>query len=259
MRRRLHSPATYASRYRTLYKTEPRPGTPSSISRTPYRTSDDRAVLFNFTLIRSTRVWFDTLPPESIDSYVVLQKAFLGNFLQQKKYIKDPVEIHHIKQKEGESTEAYMECFKSKIMYINGASECMRVSEFMYGITNPDLIKRLNDNILKSVDETMSVTTTFFRGEMAVATQSRKKAPSMWRHHEASHKPCFDKWSDFKNRQKSSKRHDRFTPLIKTSKEILAMDTVKFKAPPLMFGPIENRNKNKFCEFHGDKGHNTDE
>ncbi|GKG30215.1 hypothetical protein Tco_0420113, partial [Tanacetum coccineum] len=36
-------------------------------------------------------------------------------------------------------------------------------------------------------------------------------------------------------------------------------DTVKFKAPPPMTGPAENRNKNKFCEFHGDKGHSTDE
>ncbi|GKA13335.1 hypothetical protein Tco_0692981 [Tanacetum coccineum] len=26
-----------------------------------------------------------------------------------------------------------------------------------------------------------------------------------------------------------------------------------------MTGPVENRNKNKFCEFHGDKGHSTDE
>ncbi|GJW64917.1 hypothetical protein Tco_0116801 [Tanacetum coccineum] len=37
------------------------------------------------------------------------------------------------------------------------------------------------------------------------------------------------------------------------------MDTVKFKAPPPMTGPAENHNKNKLCEFHGDKVHNTDE
>ncbi|GJR17843.1 hypothetical protein Tco_0966370 [Tanacetum coccineum] len=37
------------------------------------------------------------------------------------------------------------------------------------------------------------------------------------------------------------------------------METGKFKAPPPMTGPIENQNKNKFCEFHGDKGHSTDE
>ncbi|GJV19086.1 hypothetical protein Tco_1368106 [Tanacetum coccineum] len=40
--------------------------------------------MFNSTLIGSARVWFDKLPPESIDSYEVLRKAFLGNFSQQR-------------------------------------------------------------------------------------------------------------------------------------------------------------------------------
>ncbi|GJY49942.1 hypothetical protein Tco_0439898 [Tanacetum coccineum] len=53
--------------------------------------------MFNSTLIGSARVWFDKLPPESIDNYEMLRKMFLGNYSQQKKYIKDPVEIHHIK------------------------------------------------------------------------------------------------------------------------------------------------------------------
>ncbi|GJY47516.1 hypothetical protein Tco_0436579 [Tanacetum coccineum] len=48
--------------------------------------------MFNSTLIGLARVWFHKLPPKSIDSYEVLQKAFLRNFSQQKKYIKDPVE-----------------------------------------------------------------------------------------------------------------------------------------------------------------------
>ncbi|GJX45848.1 reverse transcriptase domain-containing protein [Tanacetum coccineum] len=50
--------------------------------------------MFNSTLTGSARVWFDDLPPESVDSYDDLKKAFLANFLQQKKCIKDPVEIH---------------------------------------------------------------------------------------------------------------------------------------------------------------------
>ncbi|GJR61071.1 hypothetical protein Tco_1503233 [Tanacetum coccineum] len=167
--------------------------------------------------------------------------------------------IHHIKQREGESAEAFLERFKAENMHVKGAPKCMRVSGFMHDITNSDLIKRLNDNIPKSVDEMMSVTTTFLRGELAVANQPRKKGPPSWRHHEAAHKPSFDKNPDFKNRQRSSRRHDRFTPLIKTPKDILAMDTVKFKATSPMLGPVENQNKNKFCEFHGDKGHNTNE
>ncbi|GKD58733.1 hypothetical protein Tco_1296242 [Tanacetum coccineum] len=37
------------------------------------------------------------------------------------------------------------------------------------------------------------------------------------------------------------------------------MDTVKFKAHPPMSSSAENQNKNKLCEFHGDKGHNTND
>ncbi|GJY79841.1 reverse transcriptase domain-containing protein [Tanacetum coccineum] len=61
--------------------------------------------MFNSTLTRNAKVWFDDLPHESIDSYDDLRKAFLENYLQQKKYIKEPVEIHNIKQRDGESTE----------------------------------------------------------------------------------------------------------------------------------------------------------
>ncbi|GJY49851.1 reverse transcriptase domain-containing protein [Tanacetum coccineum] len=46
--------------------------------------------MFNSTLTGSARVWFDDLPPESVDSYDDLKKAFLANFRQQKKCIKDP-------------------------------------------------------------------------------------------------------------------------------------------------------------------------
>ncbi|GKA81860.1 reverse transcriptase domain-containing protein [Tanacetum coccineum] len=215
--------------------------------------------MFNSTLIGSARVWFDKLPPESINNYEMLRKTFLGNYSKQKKYIKDPMEIHHIKQREGETTKAFMERFKAESIHVSGSPECTRISGFMHGITNPDLIKNLNDNILKSVDEMMSVTTAFLRGEVAAANQSKKKVPPTWKHHETSHILNFDKRLDFKSQHKSSRRQDRFTPLTKTSKEIMAMETVKFKAPPPMIGLAENKNKNKFCEFHKDKGHSTEE
>ncbi|GJZ90124.1 reverse transcriptase domain-containing protein [Tanacetum coccineum] len=53
--------------------------------------------MFNSTLTGNARVWFDDLPAESIDSYDDLKKAFLENYLQQKKCIKVPIEIHNIK------------------------------------------------------------------------------------------------------------------------------------------------------------------
>ncbi|GKG05736.1 reverse transcriptase domain-containing protein, partial [Tanacetum coccineum] len=58
--------------------------------------------MFNSTLIGNARVWFDDLPPESIDSYNDLKEAFLKNYLQQKKCIRDPIVLHNIKQRDGE-------------------------------------------------------------------------------------------------------------------------------------------------------------
>ncbi|GJU23301.1 putative reverse transcriptase domain-containing protein [Tanacetum coccineum] len=71
--------------------------------------------MFNPTLTGSARVWLDDLPLKSIDSYDDLKKAFLANFLQQKKCIKDPVEIHHIKQREWESIEDFVQRFKAEL------------------------------------------------------------------------------------------------------------------------------------------------
>ncbi|GJW32098.1 reverse transcriptase domain-containing protein [Tanacetum coccineum] len=64
--------------------------------------------MFNSTLTGNARVWFDDLLKESIDSYDDLKKAFLENYLQQKKCIKDRVEIHNIKQRDGESTKEFV-------------------------------------------------------------------------------------------------------------------------------------------------------
>nr|GEV90977.1 reverse transcriptase domain-containing protein [Tanacetum cinerariifolium] len=52
---------------------------------------------------------------------------------------------------------------------------------------------------------------------------------------------------------------NRFTPLTRTSKEILAAEANKFQPPPPMVTPVEKRNGNKFCDFHNDKRHSTDE
>ena len=92
--------------------------------------------MFNATLTGSTRVWFDDLPPETINSYDELKEAFLVNFLQLKKCIKDPVELHHNKQAEGESAEDFMERFKKESRDVKGAPEVLKISGFMHGIMN---------------------------------------------------------------------------------------------------------------------------
>nr|GEX78015.1 reverse transcriptase domain-containing protein [Tanacetum cinerariifolium] len=102
------------------------------------------------TYQENTRVWFDDLLAKSIDIYDDLKKAFLENYLQQKKCIKDPIEIHNIKQQDAESTEDFVKRYKLESRDVKGAPECIRISRFMHGMTNPELIKRLHNKILKN-------------------------------------------------------------------------------------------------------------
>ncbi|GJZ72677.1 reverse transcriptase domain-containing protein, partial [Tanacetum coccineum] len=138
--------------------------------------------MFNSTLTGNARVWLDDLPPESIDSYNDLREAFLKNYLQQKKCIRDPIVLHNIKQRDEESTEDFIQRYKSESENVKGAPECMRISGFVHGITNPELIKRFHEKILKTVDEMMQVATSFLQGQEAASNQERKKAPQAWRH-----------------------------------------------------------------------------
>ncbi|GKA04615.1 reverse transcriptase domain-containing protein [Tanacetum coccineum] len=168
--------------------------------------------MFNSTLTGNARVWFD--------SYEDLREAFHENYLQQKKHIKDSVEIHHIKQRDGESMEEFVERYKAKSMDVEGAPKCMKE-----------------------------------RSRLPVT--NGKKAPLPWKQSDMGNKQNFK--NGFTNQQRSEWKPDKFSLLTKTPKEIFALEKKKFKVPPPMVTPAEKRDPNKFCEFHEDIGHNTDE
>nr|GEY35887.1 hypothetical protein [Tanacetum cinerariifolium] len=114
----------------------------------------------------------------------------------QKKYVKDPVEIHNIKQRDGETIEDFMERFKIETGRVKGAPECMRISEFMHGVNNPELTKRLNEHVPKMMEEMMITTTAFIRGEAAAA--SKNKGHASWKPQDQSKRHSLEKRPDFR-------------------------------------------------------------
>ncbi|GKC75155.1 hypothetical protein Tco_1125929 [Tanacetum coccineum] len=109
------------------------------------------------------------------------------------KCIKDPIELHNIKQRDGESTKDFVRRYKLESRDVKGAPECIRISEFVHGITNPDLIKRMHDKIPKMVEEMMRVTTSFLKGEGTTSNHERKKSFPPWKQQEIGHRQNFKK------------------------------------------------------------------
>ncbi|GKD50341.1 hypothetical protein Tco_1279317 [Tanacetum coccineum] len=60
---------------------------------------------------------------------------------------------------------------------MKGAPECMKISGFMHGVNNLELTKRLNEHVPKTLEETMTTTTAFIRGETAAASKNKVHTP----------------------------------------------------------------------------------
>nr|GFC85167.1 hypothetical protein [Tanacetum cinerariifolium] len=119
-----------------------------------------------------TRTWMC----EDEDPFTPRIPSFLAYFMQQKKYVKDPVEIHNIKQKDGETIEDFMERFKVETGRMKGSPECH----------------------------------------------------TSWKAQDQSKRQTSDKRSDFRGHSRDGRGSNRFTPLTRTPKEILATEAGKF-------------------------------
>ncbi|GJS04943.1 hypothetical protein Tco_0321451 [Tanacetum coccineum] len=78
---------------------------------------------------------------------------------------------------------------------MKGAPECMQIFGFMHGVNNPELTKHLNEHVPKTVEEMMTPTIAFIRGETVAA--SKKKVHTPWKLQDQSKWHTSERRSDF--------------------------------------------------------------
>ncbi|GJY10121.1 hypothetical protein Tco_0378306 [Tanacetum coccineum] len=151
-------------------------------------------------------------------------------------------EIYGIKRRQNEGLQAFMDQFKSESSHIKGVPPVLRISAFMHGHGHLELAKKLNDKIHKTVDKMFERVRAFIRGEVVVGS-AEMVSPSQ------GDKGVYTTYPI----------KDTFTPLTKTPKEILTMERSSFPEPPPLIGTLEKQILNKFYDYHGDRGHNTND
>ncbi|GKA19013.1 reverse transcriptase domain-containing protein [Tanacetum coccineum] len=225
--------------------------------------------MFRQTLGGAAQNWFNDLDPKSMNSFEELSQKFLEEFSQKKRYAKYLKEIHGIKKRPNKGLQAFMDRFKFKISHIKGVPPVLHILAFMHGHEHPELAKKLNDKIPKTVDEIFERVRAFIRGE--VATGSAKIARSLQWDRGSTH----PSWSGGQERHRGRSgpkefrrnistyapysRRYTFTPLTKTPKKILAIESVSFLPRPPLIGTPEKHNLSKFCDYHEDRGHNIND
>ncbi|GJU45896.1 reverse transcriptase domain-containing protein [Tanacetum coccineum] len=208
--------------------------------------------MFNSTLVGNARNWFSKLPRRSIDGFEELRRAFRLNFTQRKKCAKNPVELARVKQRQGESTSVYVERYKDECIHVKACPEILKISGFMNGINNPELIKRLNDRVPQTFDELMKRTRSFIQGEAAAADS--RKGYSNNRSQEQSRRQSNDQSSSPHNSyrgQRGGRGNEQVHPLTMTPKEILANRRLKHPQNNLQCALRKSTRGEGYCDILG--------
>ena len=135
---------------------------------------------------------------------------------------------------------------------------------------NSDLfIHKLYEKEPQSMAELVHSTQNFMNAEEAIIAKKRKRServdanPS--HHPEQGLRPKKGRTEERKDRDNkkpgSSTRNQQYTPLNMPLEQVLMQikDDPSLKWPEKMKGDPNKRNRNKYCRFHRDHGHDTDE
>ncbi|GJR10203.1 reverse transcriptase domain-containing protein [Tanacetum coccineum] len=210
---------------------------------------------------------YNNLTPGSIDGFHQLRDKFQANFLQQRRFQKTQAEILGIRQRPDESLKDYVAWFSKETLHMADRSDVMISGAFISGLRSGRMFKDLIAKPPTSLEDLFTQTNNFIRAEDANNENCLKEPRRETKHH-VTYKDLPRRNRD-KHVSRSANRHmesprfprEAFTALIKSPSKILATSEGKSMLRPLprMFTPASKRDRTRYCEFHEDHGHETND
>ncbi|GJX41954.1 reverse transcriptase domain-containing protein [Tanacetum coccineum] len=202
---------------------------------------------------------FDKLPPGSIDNWGACKRSSLIDSACLKHVLRTQRRFQIIRRA-NETLPDFKERWVSESNAIPSVPELMQISSFMSSHKCPELSKRFSDSIPKTVDEMLKRVDDYVRSEEAFrdidlprGKFQRREGSSPWV--QKNDRPQ-------KNLYGNARRRVVLTlePLVSTLKEILATEhQLHLPQPPPLVGVPSKENLNKYCDYHNEKGHGTND
>ncbi|GJX39236.1 hypothetical protein Tco_0252539 [Tanacetum coccineum] len=103
--------------------------------------------MFTYTLKYFARIWWNGQKAGSILNYEDLKAKFWSHVSQYKKFTKTHLAVHNIKQKEGESTRAFVTRYTDDTLLILGLHEEQCIFGFVHGLKTGSLMEFLSTDL----------------------------------------------------------------------------------------------------------------
>ena len=247
-----------------------------------------RCRAFATTLKGLAMAWFNRIPPSTISSFKELSIAFVSHFIGARTYRKPTYHLLTIKQGTQENLKSYVQRFNAESLKIDVLDEKFSVTAFIagLGVQSKDLMFSITKNPQANMAEVLAKAEKYINGEEALMSKkenssaSKEKKTTEKRRGRSPKRQGDQRRSSGGERERSPKRRgnlrdrlgpsqserrrryspQRFTPLTASVSQVLheVQNEQFLRWPAQMKSNPATRDNSKYCEFHRDYGHRTD-
>ena len=108
---------------------------------------------FLTTLKGSTRVWFNKIPPNTMNSFEELSKLFVNNFIGGQRHKRSSSSLLTIEQGENESLRSFITCFNREALTMDEVDDKLLLAAFHNGVNSDLFIHKLYEKEPQSMAE----------------------------------------------------------------------------------------------------------
>ena len=167
---------------------------------------------------------------------------------------------------EGESLREYVKCFNKAVLEIDKADDQVIMTTFQAGLNNPDFIFSLGKTLPTLMTDLLFKAQKYMNGEDALIAKglARKRKKDESSDSQGKKKDRKDPYSENKANKSSPDSPNKkmnFTLLVMPANKILMQikDEPSLKWPKSLNTSSRRQDLKKFCHFHKDHGHYTNE
>ena len=207
------------------------------------------------------------MPTSSVDSFEQLSNAFLRHFIGGQRPKRPADHLLTIRQGEKETLRSYVKRFTRETLEVDEADDKVQLTTFKAGLRSRDLVASLAKNPPRTMAEMLLKAQKYMNAEDAVVVirdnekLGDKGGKEDERRGQKRERPNRRATEVNRRRDDKSKRTVKFTPLVMPIDKILMQikDEHYLKWPRPLHSSPHVRDKNKYCCFHKNHGHYTED